>query len=127
MSAVVCDARVTNDVKEMTLPEIERFIGSNTWTFAKTMPQHPHWYVVRAKCNDEEAFKGFVMHIRKFGYKKKFFKTQYTYFDVGEYTYWTMGCPLNITDRGVLKAHTIILNRAKIDADSVHIPSQLCK
>lgn len=108
---------VTDDVKEMKDEDIERFINANEWTFARTMPQNPHWYIVRAKCSSEEDFKGFVMHIRKHGYKVTFKGSWYTCFDVGEYKYWTMGSPLNIlNDEGVLVAHTIIINRAKISS-----------
>jgi hypothetical protein len=88
----------------MTADDIDRFIAANTWTFAKTMPQNPHWYVVRAKCNDETAFEGFVMHIREHGHEVVFKGRKYICFDVGEFMYWTMGAPL---------AATIIINRAR--------------
>src|ERR1700690_4404087 len=81
---------VSDDVKEMKDEDIERFINANNWTFAKTMPENPHWYIVRDKCSSEEDFKGFVMHIRKHGYRVKFKGSWYTCFDVGEYKYWTM-------------------------------------
>jgi hypothetical protein len=88
----------------MTADEINRFIESNTWTFAKTMPANPHWYVVRSKCNDEDAFKAFVVHIREHGYSELFHSREYVCFDVGEFKYWTMGSPLEITT---------IINRAQ--------------
>jgi hypothetical protein len=107
---------VSNDVKEMKDEDVERFIKANKWTFAKTMPHNPHWYIVRAQCNSEEDFKGFVMHIRRHGHQVKFGNSWYTHLHFGEYTYWTMGSPLNIlNDEGVLVAHTIILNRAYIN------------
>lgn len=87
----------------MTDREIAEFIELNTWIFAKTMPENPHWYVVRSQCNDEEAFKGFVMHIREFGCSVLFEGREYICFDVGEFKYWTMGCPLE---------STVIINRA---------------
>jgi hypothetical protein len=88
----------------MTTDDIASFIASNAWTFATTMPDNPHWYAVRAKCNDEAAFEGFVMHIRAHGYTLKFKGRKYTCFNVDEFRYWTMGAPLDAT---------IIINRAK--------------
>ena len=97
---------MSTQVKTMTADDIARFFDSNTWTFAKTMPQNPHWYVVVvSKCNDEQAFKGFVAHIRAHGYPVMFEGREYIYFDVGEFKYWTMGSPLEITS---------IINRARI-------------
>ncbi len=91
----------------MTADEIARFIESNTWIFAKTMPDNPHSYVVRSKCKDEEAFQAFVVHIRENGYQVLFRSREYTCFDVGEFKYWTMGSPLEITT---------IINRAQKQA-----------
>jgi hypothetical protein len=88
----------------MVADDIARFIESNSWAFAKTMPQDPHWYVVRSRCDDEEAFEEFVMHIREHGYLEMFEGREYTYFDIGEFKYWTMGSPLEVTT---------IINRAE--------------
>ena len=94
------------NVNELTAEDIEKFIAANAWTVAKTMPQNPHAYIVRAKCTSEELFLAFVIHIRKHGYKVRFGKSIYVCYDVGEYRYWTMGDKL---------PSTIILNRAKND------------
>jgi hypothetical protein len=83
---------------------ILKFIEQYEWTFAKSMPKTPHWYVVREKCIDAE-FVEFAEYIRKFGVPRRFFRTSYTYYDLGEYTYWTMGNPIEITR---------IINRALI-------------
>ena len=40
----------------MSSEEIEDFIRNHKWTYAKTMPQSPHWYVVKEKCRDPEEF-----------------------------------------------------------------------
>jgi hypothetical protein len=63
------------------LREITSFIEGNTWTFAKTLAHIPHSYVVRKKARDETEFERFVMHIRKNGYRGKFGKNYFTYFD----------------------------------------------
>jgi hypothetical protein len=101
----------------MTANEINRFIDSNKWAFAKTMPDNPHWYVVRAKCNDEDAFEAFVMHIREHGYPVLFRSWEYTCFDVGGFRYWTMGDSLETTT---------IINRAtnEIPCTTTTMPSR---
>lgn len=101
---------------DMTEREIEEFIRSHSWTFAKTMPQSPHWYVVKKKCRNAHEFERFVLHIRKYGYRRKYKRSYYTSFDVGIdgviHYYWTMGCPLFIVREGKRTDYTIIINRA---------------
>ena len=88
---------------DMTEQEIADFIKAHQWTFAKSMPQIPHAYVVRENCRDDHEFCRLVMHIRKHGVKRKFFRQTYIYLDVVPFTYWTMGNPLS---------DTTIINRA---------------
>lgn len=83
--------------------EIKEFIHDCQWTFAKTMPQWPHEYIVRDKV-DEELFVKMVQHIRKHGYEGNFYKRRITYFDEDGLVYWTMGEPLD---------QTVIINRCK--------------
>ena len=46
------------------IPEfIKAFISQECWTFAKTMPQWPHWYLVRAKCDDDTFRNSFLLFI----------------------------------------------------------------
>jgi hypothetical protein len=91
----------------MTPDEIESFISGHPWKFAKTMAHIPHSYVVKQKCRDPIEFERFVLHIRKHGYKGRFGKTTYIYFDWPVdgvvHQFWTMGCNMQITK---------ILNRA---------------
>ena len=83
------------------------FISKHNWAFAKTMPQNPHYYVVRKNCVDEE-FVRFVQLIRKYGFRMKYGKSWYVCFRVNEWFYWTMGWP--ILERHEKNA-TIIINR----------------
>ena len=91
----------------MTPAEIEAFISGHPWRFAKTMAHIPHSYVVRKNCRDDHEFERFVMHIRRHGYRQKFGRAYYMYFDwpVGGvvHQFWTMGWPVG---------ETIIINRA---------------
>lgn len=83
------------------MDKIIDLIDNNVWTFAKTMADSPHWYIVRNKKNSQ-VFDDFVNIIRDKGYKQRFIKTIYTYLDIGSFTYWTMGAPTE---------ETIIINR----------------
>jgi hypothetical protein len=88
----------------MELPEfLNKFINSQKWTFAKTMPLWPHEYIVR-KNVDEILFVQLVEHIRKYGYECRFYRMSSTYFDHDGMTYWTMGAPIG---------ETTIINRCR--------------
>jgi len=80
---------------------IHDFIATVHWTYAKTMPEWPHEYIVRAKV-EERLFVDMVNHIRSFGYLGSFYAMPITYFDEDGMVYWTMGAPID---------ETIIINR----------------
>jgi hypothetical protein len=82
---------------------LTNFIETEKWTYAKTMPEWPHEYIVRERV-DEALFVELVLHIRKHGYEGKFYSRTMVYFDQDGYTYWTMGSPLE---------ETIIINRTQ--------------
>jgi hypothetical protein len=92
---------------DMTPDEITSFVEGHAWRFARTMAHIPHSYVVRKICRSELEFDRFVMHIRRHGYRQKFGRAYYTYFDWPVdgviHQFWTMGEPL---------FSTIIINRA---------------
>jgi hypothetical protein len=91
-----------------TLPDsLRKFIDTCKWTFAKTMPEWPHEYIVRENA-DENLFVQLVNHIRANGYEGNFYRKIITYYDDGEMVYWTMGAPIE---------ETTIINRCK-KADS---------
>jgi len=80
---------------------LQEFIRSVKWTYAKTMPEWPHEYIVRDRVN-EDFFIELVKHIRCYGYEGKFYRKIIKYFDHDGMTYWTMGSPIE---------ETIIVNR----------------
>jgi hypothetical protein len=90
---------------ELTLfpVDLRVFVESAEWTFAKTMPEWPHEYIVRERV-DEVLFVTLVQHIREYGYEGKFYSKTMTYYDEDDRVYWTMGAPLD---------ETIIVNRCK--------------
>ena len=86
----------------MNIDGFTQFVARAPWTFAKTMPKHPHFYTL-LKANDSSRFPEAVMFIRENGYPKSYLGKEYIYYDSGEYSYWTMGSPLD---------QTILINRA---------------
>ncbi len=85
----------------MAVKNIDEFIARQKWTFAKTMAEIPHEYIVRTNLSaaDKKLYDQFGEYIKENGYTELFQSVPYCYFDVGEYKYWMMD---------------IILNRAKI-------------
>jgi len=87
---------------DMTEEGYAQFVAENTWRFAKTMPQCPHWYVVRSEQNDA-PFAEAVLFIRENGFDCRWMNgPMRKYLDYGEHYYWTMGAPVE---------ETIIINR----------------
>jgi hypothetical protein len=83
--------------------ELRHFVLSERWTFAKTMPEWPHEYLVRGRV-DSELFERAVMHLRAHGYQGRFYRRTITYFAEDGFVYWTMGAPVD---------QTTILNRCR--------------
>ena len=90
--------------RRIVLPEaLRRFVDVEIWTYAKTMPEWPHEYLVRARV-DGALFELLVRHIRAHGIEGRFYQKPITYYEEAGLVYWTMGAPL---------AETIIINRCR--------------
>lgn len=92
--------------QEYDLDSISRCLDRCTWTYAKTMPQAPHEYIVRGKCalTDEEFL--YIVHAqRDLGIHEVWGSYNFPYLYVGDYKYWTMGDTFD---------NTIILNRQNV-------------
>jgi hypothetical protein len=87
--------------------EVELWLATARWQFAKTMPTTPHEYTLR-KWNDDDLFDKAVAFIRANGYVDVFGGRKYTYYDYAGHQYWTMGSPI---------AATILINRALLPED----------
>ena len=90
----------------LTEGELQDFIQHHHWKEASSAKYKsaPHSYTLRERCRDDREFDRVVMHIRNFGFQKSFGRTIYTYLQIGEWFYWTMGWPVN---------ETILINRAR--------------
>jgi len=84
-------------------PSLRAFVDTATWTFAKTMPEWPHEYIVRERV-DEQLFVDLVRHIRAHGLSGRFYERAIVYFEEVGLAYWTMGAPV---------AETTIVNRCR--------------
>jgi len=91
-------------IETVTLPRVLReFVDTAEWTFAKTMPEWPHEYIVRERV-DRVLFYALVHHIRQHGFEGRFYQHVLTYFVEDGLLYWTMGAPIE---------ETTIINRCK--------------
>ncbi|CAG37868.1 hypothetical protein [Desulfotalea psychrophila] len=98
--------RYSNLLSKMIFSEeIKSFIECKDWTFAKTMPQWPHEYLVRDRV-DSRLFELVVKHLRKNGYQGYFYERPITYYEESGWVYWTMGAPI---------AETVIINRCRTE------------
>lgn len=90
---------------------LERVFSQEKWVFAKTMPEHPHYYTLRKSWQNDDDFISAVMMIRKYGYKEKFKNRDYVMLNINEDKYWTMGAPIK---------DTILINKTAIHPTSVY-------
>ena len=82
---------------------LRTFVDEQHWTFAKTMPEWPHEYIVRDRV-DERLFEDLVRHIRAHGREGRFYERVLIYYEEAGMVYWTMGAPL---------PETTIVNRCR--------------
>jgi len=98
------DFRLLNDEQAK---RIEGNLLANTWHFAKTMPQTPHWYTRGREWSSLDEFAEAVDLINLRGVTETWGNRQYKYYYIGEYKYWTMEKP------DVPSHKHILINRAK--------------
>ncbi len=92
-----------NEGADPFLEDLRRFVNDERWTYAKTMPEWPHEYLVRERV-DRDLFERTVKHIRSNGYEGRFYQKKITYYEEAGLVYWTMGAPLE---------ETTIINRCR--------------
>ena len=71
-----------------------KYIDSMEWTFARSMPQWPHWYVVGNRHNAYE-FRFVGRLIWDFGYADTWGNRTNWYLTIGNFKYWFEGYVLN--------------------------------
>jgi hypothetical protein len=78
---------------EPAVGELERaraFIGICRWSYAKTVPEHPHEYCLRTWLSPLQRveFGWFADLIAHHGYTGRFWGQSWRYLDVGDHKYW---------------------------------------
>ena len=65
-------------------------IATCRWTHAKTVPEHPHEYALRAWLSPEgqAEFDWFAALIAQHGYSGRFWNQSWVYLDVDDRKYW---------------------------------------
>ncbi len=95
----------------MTSKELTEHLEAARYRFAYTMIRCPHWYTLRETWSNKKVFEAVVRAIRHHGVVRPWPQDRprywHTYFDAGEWTYWTMGAPVG---------ETILINRAKVSS-----------
>ncbi len=72
------------------LDRARAFIAACRWTYAKTVPEHPHEYCLRAWLEPEQQieFDWLAGLIAQHGYPGRFWNATWTYLDVDEHKIW---------------------------------------
>lgn len=111
-------------MEKLKLFTVNDIVDKYRWRFAKTMPQWPHWYIIRKQkpsddklyhC-DEDEFVWFAEHLNENGHLGSWFKTKRIYFLHNGFKYWTMGNPDKWRE---VMFETIIINRAIIEKSPI--------
>ena len=63
------------------------YIKSMDWVFSRSMPQWPHWYLVRESGSARE-FDFIARLIKKFGYSDKWGNRSNSYLVIEKFKYW---------------------------------------
>ena len=111
--------------------ELIAFLNRSKWTYAKTYPAAPHWYINRKKLvdyQDHQLFCDLVEMIRSHGVDEKFWSKTTRYLYINDFKLWTMGgeiirdkdafitaCALGYDDRFEGRYAEFILNIAHKD------------
>lgn len=79
------------DQPPLTDEDLDAFIDSNRWTFAKTMPTIPHYWLTVKGSRDPEEFYAFIWHIYLRGRPMRFRRSNPKWnFDYKGWRYWFM-------------------------------------
>ena len=88
---------------------MQETLEERTWTFAKTMPENPHYWTAKDSWPDPQLFERVVEYIRAYGEQEIYEGRPYTVFRASGWKYWTMGSPV---------PETTIINRKRSTKDA---------
>jgi SWIM zinc finger len=85
---------------------VQQWLESQSWIFAKSRADNPHWYCLRRNADDEATFERIVEFIREHGVPYLWWGRHYLQYVAGEWAYWTMGSPI---------PQTVLINRKSLE------------
>jgi hypothetical protein len=89
------------------------FVAKYPWRFAKTMPQFPHEYLVKAKTVPAAEFDAFATEVIARGEYKRMVGKPKHYLELDGWRYWTM--------EQVSIEESTILNRERVKPVAVQL------
>lgn len=89
-----------------TNQDLASCLESQSWIFAKTMPNNPHFYTLKKNWQSSILFESAVIFLRQQGVKEMFRGWSYICFNFNGYKYWTMGEPIS---------QTVLINRKQLE------------
>src|SRR4051812_40190923 len=75
-------------MREVDLESARALIAACRWTFAKSVPEHPHEYCLRDWVSDKAEFDRFIALIAVEGYPGRFWGQRWVYLGVDGFKYW---------------------------------------
>jgi hypothetical protein len=94
----------------LTDEQLQEWMESVRWRYARTMPKHPHDYSLK-EWNDEQTFLRVVQTIWDCGYDRLYLRRPWRSLDVGDYYIWVCSRPESPRQPAPLK-ETELVNRA---------------
>ena len=94
----------------LTIEEVQEWMESVHWIYAKSMPKHPHFYTLK-RDQAPRRFEAVVFTIWETGYDRWYLRRPWRSLDVGEYFVWVHTKPTGSDAPAPLQA-TILVNRA---------------
>ncbi len=67
---------------------LRKILADANWTFAKSVPEHPHAYAIRGRDLPEAAFEWAVSLILRVGYVERFWNQPWHYVRLDGYRFW---------------------------------------
>jgi hypothetical protein len=95
----------------LTDEELNEWMSSVRWIFAKSMPKHPHEYTLKRE-QDEELFEKVVRTVWDCGYDRLYLRRPWRSIDVAGYFLWVHTLPK--PGMPVPLENTVLVNRAPL-------------